>query len=180
MQVSGYAMRGKEEPLERLDYDAEVGAGQALVEVCGCGVCHTDIGFLEGVPTRHELPLVLGHEVSGRVLEVGEGAPASLVGRSVIVPAVLPCGECAMCAKGRGEICKKQVFPGNDVHGGFATHLVEDAARGVNLKPGDVVHAVEEMKDKGVRPVVSSTRSDVLHHGWQSRPTDEEGDEEVG
>ncbi len=137
MHIAGYAMVGKEKPLERFEYDAEVGPGQALIEVCGCGVCHTDLGFLAGVPTRHELPLVLGHEVSGRVLEVGDGA-TDLVGRSVIVPAVLPCGECAMCAKGRGEICKSQVFPGNDVHGGFASHVVVPARhlQPVDLEPG--------------------------------------------
>jgi 6-hydroxycyclohex-1-ene-1-carbonyl-CoA dehydrogenase len=127
---------GREKPLERLDYECEVGPGEALVEVCGCGVCHTDIGFIEGVATRHELPLILGHEVSGKVLEA-KGAP-ELVGRSVIVPAVLPCGECPMCAKGRGEICRRQVFPGNDVHGGFASHLVVPARylQPVDLEPG--------------------------------------------
>jgi 6-hydroxycyclohex-1-ene-1-carbonyl-CoA dehydrogenase len=71
--------------------------------------------------------LVLGHEISGRVLEVGDGVQAGLVGRNVIVPAVLPCGDCDVCARGRGEICRKQIFPGNDVHGGFASHVVVPA-----------------------------------------------------
>lgn len=128
MHISGYAMTHPGKPLALFEYDAEPGEKQALVEVTGCGVCHTDLGFLhEGVPTRHELPLVLGHEISGRVVSVGPGASPELVGRSVIVPAVLPCGECAVCAKGRGEICKAQVFPGNDVHGGFASHVIVPA-----------------------------------------------------
>jgi 6-hydroxycyclohex-1-ene-1-carbonyl-CoA dehydrogenase len=99
------------------------GEGEVIVEVRGCGVCHTDLGFYyEGVPTRHPFPLTLGHEVAGKVVETGPGAE-EWAGRSVIVPAVMPCGECPACKAGRGQICPKQIFPGNDVHGGFATHL---------------------------------------------------------
>jgi 6-hydroxycyclohex-1-ene-1-carbonyl-CoA dehydrogenase len=99
------------------------GPGEVLVQVKGCGVCHTDLGFYyDGVPTRHPFPLVLGHEVSGRVVEAGAGSE-SWIGKEVIIPAVIPCGACAACQAGRGEICPKQIFPGNDVHGGFATHL---------------------------------------------------------
>lgn len=127
MRIEGFAMQRQGEPLTSFEYEASPGPGEVLVEVTGCGVCHTDLGFLdEGVPTRHAMPLVLGHEVAGRVAAVGEGV-ADLEGKSIIVPAVIPCGECAVCKKGRGSICKKQVFPGNDIHGGFASHLVVPA-----------------------------------------------------
>jgi 6-hydroxycyclohex-1-ene-1-carbonyl-CoA dehydrogenase len=101
------------------------GPGEAMIEVAGCGVCHTDLSFLhDGVRTRSALPLVLGHEISGYVREVGPGVDAALVGRAVVVPAVLPCGECDLCRAGRRSICRKQVMPGNDRHGGFASHVV--------------------------------------------------------
>ena len=60
-------------PLERFDGAArQPGDGEVLIQVAGCGVCHTDLGFLDGsVRTRADLPLVLGHEISGRVLEAG-------------------------------------------------------------------------------------------------------------
>ena len=91
--------------------------------VAGCGICHTDLGFwCEGVPTRKPLPLTLGHEISGTVVEAGEGAQ-SWLGKTVIIPAVIPCGECAACKDGRGSICPTQIFPGCDVHGGFADHV---------------------------------------------------------
>ena len=97
---------------------------EVVVEVAGCGVCHTDIGFaFEGVPTRHPLPLILGHEISGRVAAAGENSLGWL-GQSVIVPAVIPCGECAACRSGRMTICRKQFMPGNDGNGGFATHVL--------------------------------------------------------
>lgn len=103
--------------------DEDAGPSDVIIQVAGCGICHTDIGFWhEGIPTRHSLPLTLGHEVSGSVVEAGP-AVQSWLGRSVIVPAVIPCGVCHACQAGRPAICPEQVFPGNDVHGGFATHL---------------------------------------------------------
>ena len=93
---------------------------EALVLIAGCGVCHTDLSFWHyGVKTKKELPLTLGHEISGRVI-VG---PEQWVGKKVIIPAVLPCGECELCKKGRSNMCQKQLMPGNDFHGGFASHI---------------------------------------------------------
>ncbi len=101
---------------------------EAIVEVLACGLCHTDLAFASGsVPTKHPLPLVLGHEVVGTVTAAGSDA-RSLVGSTVLVPAVLPCGRCEFCKAGRGNACPNQKMPGNDVHGGFATHLVVPAA----------------------------------------------------
>ena len=116
-------------PMERREFEtAELKPGEALVEVAGCGVCHTDVSFLRsGVKTRAAPPLVLGHEISGVVREVGDGVGREQVGRAVVVPAVLPCGECDLCRAGRRTICRKQVMPGNDRHGGFASHVVVPA-----------------------------------------------------
>lgn len=94
---------------------------EALVKVAGCGVCHTDLSFWhDGVRTKKELPLTLGHEISGTVLE----GPTHLKGKNVIIPAVLPCGNCELCNKGRSNMCQNQLMPGNDFHGGFASHIV--------------------------------------------------------
>ena len=123
MRIASWMVRKPAEAMVLEEREETAGAGEVLVEVKGCGVCHTDLAFFyDGVPTRHPFPLVLGHEVSGRVVEAGAGAE-QWVGKEVIVPAVIPCGHCAACRAGRGEICPSQIFPGNDVHGGFATHL---------------------------------------------------------
>ncbi|MBK9115171.1 MAG: 6-hydroxycyclohex-1-ene-1-carbonyl-CoA dehydrogenase [Betaproteobacteria bacterium] len=114
-------------PLSVADFDAAPGPGEVAVAVAGCGVCHTDLGYYyDGVRTNHPLPLALGHEISGRVVAAGAGAE-SWLGRSVIVPAVLPCGECDLCQRGLAPICRAQKMPGNDIHGGFATHIVVPA-----------------------------------------------------
>ncbi len=116
------------EPLREEEFDLDApAAGEVVVEVAGCGVCHTDLGyFYDGVRTNHPLPLTLGHEISGRVVEAGEGA-AEWLGRTVIVPAVIPCGECDSCKRGKATICPNQKMPGNDIQGGFATHVTVPA-----------------------------------------------------
>ncbi len=99
----------------------KINENEALVKIAGCGVCHTDLSFWhEGVRTKKEMPLTLGHEISGTVIE----GPAHLKGKNVIIPAVLPCGECELCNKGRSNMCQNQLMPGNDFHGGFASHIV--------------------------------------------------------
>ncbi|MCK6526848.1 6-hydroxycyclohex-1-ene-1-carbonyl-CoA dehydrogenase [Myxococcota bacterium] len=110
------------------------GPGEVVLKTLACGLCHTDLGYASGkVAPRHPLPLVLGHEIVGTVVEVGEGC-ADLLGTSVLVPAVMPCGRCAFCAAGRGNACPRQKMPGNDIHGGFATHVLLPGAPLVRLE----------------------------------------------
>ena len=120
----GYALVTAGRPLEFRDLgELTPKADEVVVQVAGCGICHTDVGFaVDGVPTRHPLPVVLGHEIAGRVIKGGRDA-ASLEGRAVVVPAVIPCGTCPACRAGRPTICRQQFMPGNDGDGGFATHV---------------------------------------------------------
>jgi len=100
----------------------ELKAGQALVEVAGCGVCHTDLGyFYDGVPTVSKPPLTLGHEISGTVVAGDE----EWVGKEVVIPAVMPCRKCILCKTGRGNRCLAQKMPGNSLgpYGGFSSHI---------------------------------------------------------
>lgn len=123
MEVTAWTAPAPGARMEAQRREEAPGPGEVVVEVAGCGVCHTDLGFYyEGVPTRHAFPLTLGHEISGRVVETGADV-ASWADKQVVVPAVIPCGACAACDAGHGAICRKQIFPGNDVHGGFATHV---------------------------------------------------------
>ena len=124
IEAHRWLMKAVNTPLECAAFDATPGTGEVTVAVAGCGVCHTDLGyFYDGVRTKHPLPLALGHEVSGRVVACGPGAQDWL-NKAVIVPAVLPCGECDLCQRGLGTICRQQKMPGNDIQGGFASHIV--------------------------------------------------------
>lgn len=124
----GFQLTEPGEPLARVDLPPlEPGADEVVVQIAGCGVCHTDIGFaVDGIPTRHSLPLILGHEISGQVVATGTGS-SEWLGRAVIVPAVVPCGACPACQAGRPTICRDQFMPGNHGHGGFATHVLVPA-----------------------------------------------------
>jgi len=111
-------------PLLLVDVDrSDPNTDEVLVKVAGCGVCHTDIGFWkDGVPTKMGMPLTLGHEISGTV--VGAGSDYEhLMTKQVIVPAVIPCGKCDLCEGGRGNVCRAQMMPGNDIDGGFAEFI---------------------------------------------------------
>lgn len=109
----------KEFKLEEQPYP-DLNEGEVLVKIAGCGVCHTDISFWHhGVQTKHALPLALGHEISGTVV----AGDKKWLDKAVIIPAVLPCGECELCRKGRSNICRNQLMPGNDFQGGFSSHI---------------------------------------------------------
>jgi 6-hydroxycyclohex-1-ene-1-carbonyl-CoA dehydrogenase len=126
MTIEAYRwlMTAPQAPMERANFQAAPNAREVTIAIAGCGVCHTDLGYLyDGVRTNQPLPLALGHEISGRVVAAGEGAE-TWIGKSVIVPAVLPCGECDLCRRGLTTICRAQKMPGNDIQGGFASHIV--------------------------------------------------------
>ena len=136
--------------------------GEALVEVTGCGLCHTDLGYALGeVPTKKPVPLVLGHEVVGRV--VAAAGPGPALGQLVLIPAVLPCGRCAFCAAGRGNACPEQQMPGNDIDGGFATHQLVRSALLVPLER--LPHGFEAWKLAVVADAVSTAFQAVRRSG---------------
>ena len=114
------------------------GPGDALVKVAACGFCHTDLHYLDhAVRTAKPPPLVLGHEISGIVEEIGSDGPESSVGERVLIPAVLPCGTCTFCRSGRGNICPRLQMPGNHIDGGFAEY-VRVPTRDLVPLPGDL------------------------------------------
>jgi 6-hydroxycyclohex-1-ene-1-carbonyl-CoA dehydrogenase len=118
---TGAAIPGK---LERVEIPVPpLAEGDVLIKIAGCGVCHTDLGyFYDGVATVSPPPLALGHEISGTVI----AGPKEAMGKNVIIPAVLPCNDCPICAMGRGNRCLAQKMPGNSmgVQGGFSSHIV--------------------------------------------------------
>lgn len=156
----GYRLVAVGQPLERVELPPmEPASDEVIVEVFGCGICHTDVGFAtDGVPTRKPLPLVLGHEISGRVVAAGDNARAWLR-RLVIVPAVVPCGDCPACRAHRSTICRNQFMPGNDGDGGFATH-VRVPARGLC--------GVPEPLPLGLSEELLSVVADAITTPWEA------------
>ena len=166
MAMISWQMVEQNKPLSRVEADVpEPGAGEVRLKVAGCGVCHTDLGFLyDGVRTKSALPLTLGHEISGVVEAAGAGAEG-WQGKAVIVPAVMPCGECDLCKRGLGNICKAQKMPGNDIQGGFASHIVVPAG-GLCEVPGGTTEGT--IGESGVGLAELSVVADAMTTPYQS------------
>ena len=139
---------GAHQPLTIEDIPTpEPKAGEILVKVAGCGVCHTDLHYIDhDVPTFKKPPLVLGHETSGTVAAVGPplDSPPSMTGGSkggwkegdrLLLPAVYGCGHCRMCRTGRENICDNMVMFGSHVDGAYAEYIVSPAKDAIPLPP---------------------------------------------
>ncbi len=126
--MTSWQMVGPDKPLQCVEAPLpEPGEGDVRIAVAGCGVCHTDLGFYyDGVPIKSSFPLTLGHEISGVVEACGPGAE-SWNGKAAIIPAVMPCNNCDVCRRDFGNICRAQKMPGNDIQGGFASHIIVPA-----------------------------------------------------
>jgi propanol-preferring alcohol dehydrogenase len=106
----------------------EPGPGQVLVQVCACGVCRTDLHVLDGELPDPKLPLILGHEIVGRVLATGPGAEQFTPGMRIGIPWLgWTCGVCDACRAGRENLCPRARFTGYQINGGYAEQTVADA-----------------------------------------------------
>lgn len=102
-------------------------AGEIVLAVCACGVCRTDLHVIDGeVPAQ--FPIVPGHEIVGRIVEIGAGVEGLALGQRMGVPWLGgACGHCAYCRAGRENLCDDPVFTGATRDGGYATHVAADA-----------------------------------------------------
>lgn len=104
------------------------GPGEVLVKVAACGLCHTDLHYIDhGTPTFKKPPIILGHEVSGTIAASGQGVKTWQEGERVLLPAVYGCGSCTMCRTGRENVCERMVMFGNNVNGGYAEYILAPA-----------------------------------------------------
>lgn len=119
------------------------GEGRILIRVAACGVCRTDLHVFDGELERPKRPLVLGHEIVGRVVEKGRGVSRFKIGDRIGVPWLgWTDGICAYCRSGRENLCDKARFTGYQIDGGYAEFAVADARYVFALPKGyDDVHA---------------------------------------
>jgi propanol-preferring alcohol dehydrogenase len=102
--------------------------GQLLVRVAACAVCRTDLHVLDGELPHPKLPLVLGHEIVGRVEEIGAEVRGFDLGQRVGIPWLgWTCGECRFCLTNRENLCERAGFTGYTIDGGYAEYAVADA-----------------------------------------------------
>jgi propanol-preferring alcohol dehydrogenase len=103
-------------------------AGQLLVRVAACAVCRTDLHVFDGELTAPKLPLILGHEIVGRVEKVGDKVREFTTGQRVGIPWLgWTCGRCRFCVTNRENLCEQARFTGYTLDGGYAEYTVADA-----------------------------------------------------
>jgi len=122
--------------------DPRPGPGQIVVEVAACGVCRSNLHMIEGDWVRYGVPaftpIIPGHEVVGRVAEVGSEVqwprPGARVG---VQPLWSTCGHCEFCLTGRDQLCQSKHITGETVHGGYAPYMLATAAH-AHLVPDEL------------------------------------------
>jgi alcohol dehydrogenase, propanol-preferring len=123
------------------------GRGELLVRVSSCAVCRTDLHVVDGELPDPKLPLILGHQIIGRIEEIGEGAEGFSIGDRVGIPWLgWTDGECVYCRSNRENLCDRARFTGYTIDGGYAEFTVANA--------GFCFHLPDSYNDVDVAPLL--------------------------
>ncbi len=119
----------EERPLELVEIETpRPGAGQVLLRVLACGVCHTDLHTAEGDVPLKKTPVVPGHQIVGVVEGLGPGVAGVAAGERLGVAWLhWACGRCRFCLRGDENLCENATFTGYDVDGGYAEYALAEA-----------------------------------------------------
>jgi len=132
----------EEEPLKLVNLPKPVaGRGEILIKVSACGVCHTELDEIEGRVAPSRFPMILGHEIVGRVEGLGPGARKFRKGDRVGIAWInWACGKCSYCLRGQENLCDSARWTGKDAPGGYAEYTVvsEDFAYPIPERFSDV------------------------------------------
>ena len=139
--MKSYCIKKYGAPLELVEVATPLPKGdEVLVEVSGCGVCHSDIHIWDGyfdlggdkkvdLSSIHQLPFTLGHEIAGTVKALGSSASGVRIGDQVVVYPWIGCGECNHCQQGQEQLCSRPRNLGINLAGGYSTHVLVPHAR---------------------------------------------------
>jgi len=126
--MKAMVLRRPREPLALQDCATpQIQEGQVLVEVSACAVCRTDLHVVDGELSDPKLPLIPGHEIVGRIRELGIGCTRFAVGERVGIPWLgWTCGTCSFCQSGLENLCVNAKFTGYTIDGGYSQYTVAD------------------------------------------------------
>ena len=114
----------------------EIGTHEILVKVAGCGICQSDMEYIDlGVPTAKKPPIILGHESAGVVVETGEFVTGFNEGDSVLLGNIISCGNCRYCRDGKDNLCENWIMLGNHIDGAYAEYIKVPARNVFPLPP---------------------------------------------
>jgi len=111
-------------PLEQADISIpEIGSQDVLIRIAAAGICHSDVHYRAGISKIDDLPLTLGHEIAGRVKEVGSDVTNVSAGDRVCVHYLVHCGSCEFCVRGLEQFCRSGQMIGKHRDGGYAEFI---------------------------------------------------------
>lgn len=124
-------------PLELVELPVpQPGNDQVLVKVNACAVCRTDLHVIEGELAERHLPIIPGHQVVGRIEQLGPAATGLKINDRVGIPWLhQTCGRCEYCRDGKENLCERALFTGHTVNGGYAEYV---------LAPADFVYKIPD------------------------------------
>jgi propanol-preferring alcohol dehydrogenase len=136
------------EPLKLKDVPLpEPGEKEVRLKISVCGVCRTDLHIVEGELPQHKMPVIIGHQVVGKVDKLGKGVKKHTLGARLGVPWLYKtCGICKFCKSNRENLCDNPMFTGYDADGGFAEYITVEEDFAYPLP--------ENYKDKEVAPLL--------------------------
>ena len=146
----------------------EAGPGEVLVETAATAVCHTDLSIYTGAHPGVRYPVVMGHESTGIIAEVGEGVPALKAGQHVLINPIIACGQCDQCARGAGNLCRNAGLFGREVEGSLSQY-VKLPARYIHVLPqrlpleaATIIETLATVRHSQARVGVSTAESVVV------------------
>src|SRR5678815_1557773 len=111
----------------------KIGSSDVLIRVAAAGICHSDAHYRGGISKIDRLPLTLGHEVAGRVEEVGSNVTHLSAGDRVCVHYLVHCGSCEFCVRGLEQFCRSGQMIGKHRDGGYAEFIKVPGANAFSL-----------------------------------------------
>jgi len=114
----------------------KIGSSDILIRVAAAGICHSDAHYRAGISKIDRLPLTLGHEIAGRVEEVGSDVTHLSIGDRVCVHYLVHCGNCEFCGRGLEQFCRTGQMIGKHRDGGYAEFIKVPGANGFPLPEG--------------------------------------------
>lgn len=160
MKAARFYEVGKPLRIEMVDVP-EIGPNDPLVRVRACGICHTDLHFIdEGLLKPGRIPQTMGHEAAGEIVRVGEAVRDFVAGDRVLIHFYFSCGECYYCQQGRESLCIGENFQqfGFTTDGGYAEYARAPARNLIRL-PDEVMQKSDPQYAASLctRPFVQDT-----------------------
>ena len=114
--------------------DLEPSSGEIRIKIGACGVCRTDLHVVDGELPNPKIPVIPGHEIVGRIDQIGAGVKGFTLGERIGIPWLgRACGVCQYCVADHENLCDLPLFTGYTRDGGFATHTIVDARFAIRL-----------------------------------------------